>query len=169
MMVRGTRTPGAGLLLASALLGACGGGDDAKSPPSSPPADTSMAGAPTAGDSTDTPVTLNGCDAESYEDHSAESDERVIQIAANGLNFTPKCLLIGVGQGVRFEGSLSSHPLAPGNPDDPNAGSRDSPIVATSSGMSADFTFATAGTFPYFCELHAFGKGAGMAGAVLVR
>ena len=169
MTARDARTPWAGLLLAAALLWGCGGSDDAKSASPSTPADTSMAGAPTAGDPTETPVTLNGCDAEAYADHSAESDERVIQIAANGLNFTPQCLLIGVGQTVRFEGSLTSHPLAPGNPDDPNAGSHDSPIVATSSGTSVEFTFDAAGTFPYFCELHAFGNGMVMARAVLVR
>ncbi len=154
-------------LLSATLLWACGGTDDPmSSAPPQTPNDGSVAGAASMDDA---PQELNGCAADAYEEHSGESDERVIQIAANGLSFTPQCLLIAAGQAVRFEGSLSSHPLAPGKPEDPSAGSPDSPIAETSSGMSVEFTFDSAGTFPYFCQLHAFGNGMGMAGAVLVR
>lgn len=112
---------------------------------------------------------FNGCTAADYEDRSAANAERVIGIATEGLTFTPSCLIIAVGQTVRFQGSLGSHPLAPGNPDHPEAGSADSPIIATDSGQSVDFTFENPGTFPYYCELHAFGDGQGMAGVVHVR
>jgi len=113
--------------------------------------------------------TLNGCAPSDYEDHSVGDDRRVVAIAANGLVFTPKCLLVARGQTVQFEGSLTSHPLAPGNPSDPNAGSSNNPIVKTSTGKSVSFDFSSAGTFPYYCELHAFGEGSGMAGAIHVR
>ncbi|HYQ43332.1 MAG TPA: plastocyanin/azurin family copper-binding protein [Polyangiaceae bacterium] len=117
----------------------------------------------------DTIPTFNGCAAADYEDQSALSGALVIQIAANGLNFSPRCLLIAAGQTVRFEGSLSAHPLAPGNPAHADAGSADGPIRATSSGSSVEFTFPTPGTFPYYCELHSFGEGEGMAGVVHVK
>jgi len=112
---------------------------------------------------------FNGCVAADYDDQSATDAARVIQIAANGLNFSPRCLSIAAGQTVRFEGSLSAHPLAPGNPDHADAGSADSPIRATSSGSSVEFTFPESGTFPYYCELHSFGNGEGMAGVVHVK
>jgi plastocyanin len=115
------------------------------------------------------PQALNGCNANGYEDHGAEDDERVIQIAAEGLKFTPPCLAIAVGQSVKFEGSLSAHPLSPGNANHPDAGSPNSPIRETTSGMSVEFTFDAPGTYPYFCELHGFGDGQGMSGAVFVH
>jgi len=112
---------------------------------------------------------LNGCTTADYDDQSATEAPRVIQIAVSGLDFSPRCLTIAAGQTVRFEGSLSAHPLAPGNPNNAHAGSPDSPIQATSSGSSVEFTFADSGTFPYFCELHSFGNGEGMAGVVHVK
>lgn len=112
---------------------------------------------------------FNGCEASDYEDDSAPGAARTIGVGVDGLVFTPKCMLIAVGQQVTFAGSFSSHPLAPGNPADPAAGSPDSPIVETSSGSKATFAFAAAGTFPYYCEVHAYGQGLGMTGVVHVR
>lgn len=114
------------------------------------------------------PQALNGCTEESFVDLSDEL-EPVVQIAKNGLKFTPPCLTISAGRTVRFEGSLTAHPLAPGNADDAAAGSPDNPIERTSTGNTVAFTFDTAGTYPYYCELHSFGAGMGMAGAVYVR
>ena len=121
--------------------------------------------------SDDQPLAINGCNATSYAaaDHTDATDPRVIQIAIDGLVFTPPCITIAAGQSVRFEGSLTAHPLAPGTPDDAQAGSPESPIERTSSGNSAEFTFEHPGTFPYYCELHGFGSGSGMVGAVYVR
>jgi len=93
----------------------------------------------------------------------------VERVHASCLSFTPPCLTIRVGQTVRWEGSLATHPISPGNPDHPDAGSPDSPIVETSSGQSVEFTFNNAGTFPYYCEIHSFGSGEGMAGVVHVK
>jgi plastocyanin len=114
-------------------------------------------------------ATFNGCADKDYVDRSGEHDSRVIEVGANGLNFSPKCVIIAAGQSLTWQGSLSAHPFAPGNPSDEEAGSLDSPILARSSGRSAEFTFASAGTFPYYCAVHAFGAGQGMAGSVHVR
>ncbi|HMI91302.1 MAG TPA: hypothetical protein VK509_08060, partial [Polyangiales bacterium] len=112
---------------------------------------------------------FNGCSADDYEDHSADDDERVIAIAQLGLTYTPKCMIVAAGQRVRWEGNLSAHPLAPGHPDDPLAGSAGNPIEPKASGSVAEFAFEAPGTFPYHCTLHAFGAGQGMAGVVHVR
>lgn len=118
---------------------------------------------------TNTIPVFNGCSAADYENLSANDAPRIIAIATQGLSFTPPCLIIKAGQTVRWEGSLSSHPLAPGNPDDAEAGSAANPIQETSSGQSVEFAFPDAGTFPYYCELHSFGDGQGMAGVVHVE
>lgn len=112
---------------------------------------------------------FNGCSAEDYVDLSAEDAARVVTIAGAGLTYTPKCLIVAAGQSVRFEGSLAAHPLAPGHPDDPSAGTSENPIEETSSGREASFTFERAGTYPYHCTLHSFGAGQGMAGTIHVR
>jgi plastocyanin len=169
---------GRGALLAAvacATLSACGA-DDSMADGADMGREMSMAGSESNGSgsagspsSGDEPAALNGCTAAEYEDLSAGDAERVIEIAAAGLSFTPPCMTIAAGQTVRFEGSLSAHPLAPGNADDHAAGSPNNPIVATSSGNSAEFTFDAPGTFAYFCELHSFGAGMGMAGAIHVE
>lgn len=155
----------------SAGLFACGGDDMDPSPtlgdePSMAGAPAGVAGAP---ETEDGPAELNGCKASAYEDASAKEAERVVQIGADGLVFTPRCITIAIGQTVTFEGSLAAHPLAPGNASDTAAGSPGNPIVQTRSGSSVEFTFDSAGTYPYFCELHGFGDGKGMSGAVFVR
>jgi plastocyanin len=147
------------LVLASA---ACAGGDDSG-------AAAGSGGEAGASDAGSTLPELNGCTAELYVDRAAASDERVIAIAAMGLTYTPKCLRIAVGQTVRWSGSLTAHPLAPGNPMDAKAGSPDNPVQPTSSGQSVEFAFPNAGTYPYFCTLHGFGTGQGMAGSVHVQ
>jgi plastocyanin len=114
-------------------------------------------------------MSLNGCDAESYVDRSAAEAERVVHVGADGLKFTPSCMRIAAGQRVRFEGSLTAHPLAPGTPDDPGAGSPHNPIERTSSGASLEVAFDEPGTYPYYCELHGFGSGMGMVGVISVR
>ena len=142
---------------------ACGGDDPAGSDP-----DSGSAGSAGSGETTTPePQALNGCGSSDFVDLSEE--DAVVQIAAEGLSFSPPCVTIAAGQTLRFEGSLTAHPIAPGNADDAEAGSPDSPITATSSGNSVEFTFEGAGTFPYYCELHSFGAGMGMAGAVYVR
>lgn len=151
-------------LLGAALLGACSSSSDPQAPGSMP-----ESGAEAGASTGPSPLSINGCSPDGYEDHSDEADARVVQVGAEGLKFTPPCLLVAVGQAVLFEGNLSAHPLAPGRPDDASAGSPANPIIRTSSGNSATFSFERAGTFPYFCELHGFGSGMGMVGAIYVR
>jgi plastocyanin len=114
-----------------------------------------------------TPLAVNGCTAGAF----VEASEAIptVFIGRDGLVFTPKCLTVTAGTTVRWEGSLAAHPIAPGNTEDPQAGSPGNPIQATASGNSVEFTFATPGTYAYFCELHSFGPGNAMAGAVFVR
>lgn len=114
-----------------------------------------------------TPLAVNGCTEGAYV--GATEAMPTIFIGRDGLAFTPKCLAVPAGTTVHWEGSLAAHPVAPGNPDDPQAGSPGNPIQQTTSGNSVEFTFATPGTFAYYCELHSFGPGNGMAGAVFVR
>jgi plastocyanin len=78
--------------------------------------------APPGGAAEDVIPDFNGCTTAAYEDRRAPGASRTIAIASMGLSFTPKCLLIAVGQTVRWEGALSAHPLAPGNSDHPDAG-----------------------------------------------
>lgn len=122
-----------------------------------------------AADDGERPLTVNGCSAGSYADRSDDAAERVVHVGAEGLKFTPPCIQIAPGQVVRFEGSLTAHPLAPGSPDDRSAGSPHNPIEPTSSGTSLAVAFDAPGTYPYYCELHGFGSGMGMVGAVYVR
>ncbi|MEY4514659.1 MAG: hypothetical protein RLZZ450_6781, partial [Pseudomonadota bacterium] len=114
-------------------------------------------------------ATLNNCSETDYVERSAESESRVIQIAPTGLAFAPKCMTIVAGQSVRWEGSLTAHPLAPGNADSATVGSPGSPIKTTTTGTSVEFSFPTPGSYPYYCELHSFGPGDGMSGVVHVR
>lgn len=138
------------------------GGDDATA--GAPP---NAAGAPAAAE----PAipTLNGCKDADYVDLSADEDARTILIAAEGLTYSPRCMIVSAAQTVSWQGSLSAHPLAPGNPADAEAGSPDNPIPNVTSGSSVEVTFPAAGTYPYHCQLHSFGSGQGMAGAVHVR
>jgi len=154
--------PGTGGAVPAAAAGAPNApGDNAGGAP------LNAAGAPS--DSEPPIPTLNGCKPADYVDLSADGAERTILIAAAGLTFSPKCMIVSAAQTVTWQGSLSAHPLAPGNPADAEAGSPDNPIPKTTSGGSLDVPFPTVGTFPYHCQLHSFGSGQGMAGAVHVR
>jgi len=133
------------------------------------PGSTADAAGSAATDTSAIVMELNGCKPDDYEDHTAASDTRVIAIARSGLTYSPKCMTISAGQSVRWEGNLSAHPLAPGNPSDQNAGSPKTPVRETSTGKSVEFRFTKSGTYPYYCTMHAFGTGQGMAGVIQVR
>lgn len=149
--------------IASAVL-ACG--DDGNGYGASEDPGTTEGGEEDAGE--EIPM-LNACSASDYVDRSGEDASRVITVGQTGLTFSPRCMLIAQGQSVVFEGSFSEHPLAPGNPRRPQAGSADTPIETTTSGSRVEFTFDEAGTFPYYCRVHAVGDGRGMAGSIHVQ
>lgn len=143
--------------------GGAGGAEDG-----STTSHTSTGTASTSTGGTEDIPDFNGCTTPDYVDGSAEGFDRTVLVGDAGLSFTPKCLRIAAGQSVAFDGSFTAHPIAPGNPEDHQAGSPDSPITATTSGSSVTFTFPSAGTFPYYCMLHGFGDGMGMAGVIHV-
>jgi plastocyanin len=164
-------------LLALATIN-CSSSDDAGAPPGETPMDAAGpepdtgtdpdSGTTDSGTTMDAgpaPMAVNGCTAAAF----AEAAAPTIFIGRDGLVFTPKCLTVAQGTTVRWEGSLTAHPIAPGNPDNPQAGSPGNPIQPTATGNSVEFTFTAPGTYPYYCELHSFGAGSGMAGAVFVR
>lgn len=110
---------------------------------------------------------LNGCTAAMYIDKSAVDATRTI--TNQGVTYTPKCMIIAKGQKVKWNVSMTVHPLAPGNAASATAGTPDSPIVSTASGDSVEFTFEDEGTFPYHCTVHSSGAGVGMAGSIHVQ
>jgi|GEM_PF-2068794 len=109
---------------------------------------------------------INACAPGDYENATAAADSRVVDISTlTPFEYTPACLIIKIGQSVKFEGNLITHPLDAGTAVE---GSPTSPIVSTSSGVSTEFTFPSAGSFPYYCAAHGGPDGSGMAGVVHV-
>lgn len=110
----------------------------------------------------------NGCT--NFTDATAPGASRVINFGGNlGNVYDQKCLAIAANQQVTFNGSFTLHPLRPGlapSQSGGTPGSPNNPIQSTSSGSSAQFAFANAGTYPYYCTVH---EGIGMFGAIQVR
>ncbi len=117
-------------------------------------------GSPAGGD--------NGCTLATAEDHTKDAAPVVINFGgAIGVKYAPACIVIGKGQSVTFTGSFSAHPLQAGTVDDGGAHpATGSPIQATSTGATATFAIPSAGTFPYYCTIHA---NAGMKGAIYAK
>jgi plastocyanin len=95
-------------------------------------------------------------------------------VAANGevsidkLTFQPARVTIGVGDTVTWTVTNAvpeGHTVTSGKPDDDAVGDVfDSGLGLDENGQTFEFTFANAGTFPYFCKVH----GAAMSGEVVV-
>lgn len=111
---------------------------------------------------------LNGCAASAFVDGGSATTVTFGGEDGSPLfGYSPACLHVAPGSSVTFSGDFSVHPIAPGaSPTETDAGSPQSPIAETVSGSSLTVQFPTAGTFPYFCEMH---YAAGMAGVVLVQ
>ena len=144
--------------MAAALAIALAAGCSSVTPVQTPPADGG-------------PPPLNNCGASDFVDRSAMSADRSVNFGGqNGspsFRYAPQCITIAAGQSVTFNGSFAAHPLSPGtNPAALTAGSPGNPIQRTGGGTQAMFTFPTAGTYPYFCEMH---YAAGMVGVVQVH
>ena len=87
-----------------------------------------------------------------------------------GLEFQPAEITVAVGEQVTWEVTESigsPHSVTSGGPDDPDQGSLfDSGDEGLADvGETFEFTFVTAGTFPYYCTVH----GASMSGTVTVE
>jgi plastocyanin len=114
-------------------------------------------------------ASLNGCDEADYADRTDAAMDRRIgfgsALNSPAFGYSPACITISVGQSVTFVGNFASHPLVPGTVSGGGA-SANNPIQAQRSG-SADYmvSFPTAGSYPYFCDVHK----PGMAGVVRVR
>lgn len=113
---------------------------------------------------------FNNCSASAFVDRSAASADRTVSFGGtNGsppFNYAPRCIRIAAGQTVTFAGVFIAHPLAPGLPSNAAAGSPGNPITRTVATAPTTFTFAAAGTYPYYCENH---FNAGMSGVVQVQ
>lgn len=98
---------------------------------------------------------VQGCEPGDYVDRRAHDADRNLAWT-HGFGQDPeRCLVVRVGQGVRWRGSLSTHPLDAEGGDLPN------PIALHREGV---VQFERAGTFGYVC-----GAGhSGMQGAVHV-
>jgi plastocyanin len=86
-----------------------------------------------------------------------------------GLTFEPAQITIAVGDTVIWtvtESIGAPHSVTSGTPDDPDRGSEfDSGADGLENdGETFEWTFDTAGTFPYYCTVH----GASMSGQVVV-
>lgn len=108
--------------------------------------------------------TVNGCAPSAAEDLTAETS---VTITQTGLTYDPACIKIKTGTSVTFSSTFASHPLVGGEvvngTKTPDASS---PITTTNTGTEATFTFPNAGTFGYYCDIHA---ASGMSGAIIVE
>lgn len=112
------------------------------------------------------PTVYNGCNTADFIDRTASAAIRTVTFGVGGFTYSPKCITIAAGQQVMFSGTFASHPLRPGVGATATAGSPNNPIMATSAGTTASFTFPTAGMYPYNCQFH---DGSGMNGVVKVQ
>ncbi len=101
------------------------------------------------------------------EDPAAENDAKVVNVQITSNSFTPAKLTIRAGQTVRWTWGGGEHNVVSGTCDADGAtadGIFRSGAPAT--GGTFDRAFPTAGTFPYYCELHCV---MGMKGEIKVE
>jgi plastocyanin len=99
--------------------------------------------------------TVNGCDPTATTATAGNATITFPTGAAPG-QYSPACVRIKAGSMVTWNGAFNYHPLTP---DDAV-----SPIVYTTTGTTATFTFPSAGAFAYHCDIHP----SAMQGAVFV-
>ena len=108
---------------------------------------------------------LNDCRAADYVDRSADAAERTV-VPRGTTGYTPRCLVVRAGQSVTFSMSFTAHPLIPGVPHGPTAGAASPNLIeAQRAGTTYTVPFATAGYYPFYCNVHGH---VGMAGVVRV-
>jgi plastocyanin len=119
---------------------------------------------PTGTTTTTLDDTPHGCSRESATNLEAEMSPAV---SFESFQYIPRCIVISAGQTITFTGDFSAHPLVGGTAEgafktpDPQ-----SPIGTTSSGSAKPVQFTSAGTYPFYCDMH--GLTYAMAGAVFV-
>lgn len=67
----------------------------------------------------------------------------------SGTGFVPNIVVIKRGDYVRWEGSLSFHPIVSGTPGNP-----DSNFASPLAGTIFEHRFMVAGSYPYYCGFH---------------
>jgi len=108
---------------------------------------------------------INGCDATNTMDMTGMA---MVTITTSGNTWTPKCIKVSVGTNVTVNAAFGTHPLMGGEV----VGAMKVPastgpfVPITSSGTTKTVTMSAAGTFPYYCDVHALG---GMTGVVFVE
>jgi plastocyanin len=110
---------------------------------------------------------LNGCNPTNATDQTAALAINVAFGGTNGQNYNPKCLRVKAGTIVTFLGNLASHPLIGGVVGNGvKTPAESGPFIPISNvGTSKAFELASPGTYPYYCNPHAFN---GMSGVVYV-
>ncbi len=113
---------------------------------------------------------LHGCSDDRFVDRSADGDMRVVSfggaMGSGSTAYDPPCLTVAAGQTVTFAGNFTFHPLTPGESRGLMLGSPNNPIPTVNSGETPrEVTFTAAGTYPYYCLVHAT---LGMRGVVRV-
>jgi plastocyanin len=107
---------------------------------------------------------INGCDEAMAEDMTGMAAVTINK--GMGFDYVPKCVTVSAGTDVTWSMNFAVHPLVggeviKGTPTPDPA----SPIKGATSGMSVTFKLTDAGTYPYYCDVHA----PGMSGAVFVK
>lgn len=97
----------------------------------------------------DAGFSLNGCTDSTFMDNTGGN----ATLTWDQSQSFPMCITIAAGARVTWNGPLSVHPLAAFGGDMP------SPIMTTSSGTTATFTFASPGNFGFHCQVHSSMKG----------
>lgn len=103
--------------------------------------------------------TIHDCTTADCVDRSAATAERKIgfgtALGSPALNYAPRCLTIAAGQTVTFVGNFNTHPLVGGQYNG-DGGSPNNPMGRHDMGSTdLPVTFSTAGSYPFFCDLHA--------------
>jgi plastocyanin len=111
---------------------------------------------------------VNACHPDSAKDMRGQMQVTVHFGSALGFTYDPACFIVSPGTQVTFSGEFDQHPLVGGDVSmgmkvpDPS-----SPIGGpTSNGTSKTVMLQTAGTFPFYCDIHAL---VGMKGAAFVE
>ena len=114
------------------------------------------------------PGEMNRCDPAEATDASGRAQVEIVFGQTAGYSYVPACVAIDAGSRIVFKGPFTLHPLVAGveNADGSFTLDGESPIGRVSEGTEASFAFDRAGSFGFYCDMHAVD---GMLGAIIVR
>lgn len=103
-------------------------------------------------------TTINGCTLAAADDSTGMTTVSITWSSPHQA-----CTRVDAGTAVTWNGDFAFHPLVGGEPPTTDTAS---PITGnTPAGGMTTVTFATAGTYPYFCDIH----GATLQGVIYVE